>query len=149
MGIDVERSHEFEREISHGCEGIKPGWTRVNFNYFISEAVFEYLVTAVHLVAEFGHRLLPLYRFEASSGLWQHRIGAVEPPLRLGQLHYDADGRLTYPVHHDRASEAALGGYLDSARELFDSLAEPELLDAVPGGSVDFEQLRWFEVARH
>ncbi len=149
LGIDVERSHEFEREISHGCEGIKPGWTRVNFNYFISEAVFEYLVTAVHLVAEFGHRLLPLYRFEASSGLWQHRIGAVEPPLRLGQLHYDADGRLTYPVHHDRASEAALGGYLDSARELFDSLAEPELLDAVPGGSVDFEQLRWFEVARH
>ena len=32
LGIDLERSHEFEREISHGCEGIKPGWVRVNFN---------------------------------------------------------------------------------------------------------------------
>ena len=148
LGIDVERSHEFEREISHGCEGIKPGWTRVNFNYFISEAVFQYLVKAVHLTAEYGHRLLPLYSFDASSGLWQHRIGAVEPPLRLSQLSYDADGRLTYPVHHDRAPEAALSEYLDSALELFDSLTEPEMLDAVPGGSADFEHLRWFEVAR-
>jgi selenocysteine lyase/cysteine desulfurase len=30
LGIDLERSHEFEREITHGCEGIKPGWVRVN-----------------------------------------------------------------------------------------------------------------------
>ncbi len=37
LGIDLERSHEFEREITRGCEGIKPGWTRVSFNYFISE----------------------------------------------------------------------------------------------------------------
>ena len=35
LGIDIERSHEFEREITGGCEGIKPGWVRVNFNYFI------------------------------------------------------------------------------------------------------------------
>ena len=35
------RRHEFEREIARGCEGIKPGWVRVNFNYFISEAVFD------------------------------------------------------------------------------------------------------------
>jgi len=147
LGIDVERSHEFEREISHGCEGIKPGWTRINFNYFISEPVFDYLVQAVHLTAEFGHRLLPLYRFETSSGLWQHRIGAVEPPLRLDQLTYNSEGRLTYPVHHDRAPESALRDYLASAVDLLNSLAEPELLDVVPGGSTDFEQLRWFEVA--
>lgn len=148
LGIDVERSHEFEREISHGCEGIKPGWTRINFNYFISEAVFDYLVKAVHLTAEFGHRLLPSYRFEPASGLWQHSAGAVEPPLRLNQLSYDADGRLTYPVHHDRAPEAALRGYLESACDLLDSLPEPDLADSIPGGSADFEQLRWFEVAR-
>src|SRR3990170_926452 len=43
LGIDIETSHEFEREIARGCEGIKPGWIRVNFNYFISEAVFDYI----------------------------------------------------------------------------------------------------------
>ena len=39
LGIDIERSHEFEREITGGCEGIKPGWVRVNFNYFLSDTV--------------------------------------------------------------------------------------------------------------
>ena len=58
LGIDLERCHEFEREIGHGCEGIKPGWVRVNFNYFISEAVFDYIVEAVRLVAREGWRLL-------------------------------------------------------------------------------------------
>lgn len=148
LGIDVERSHEFEREISHGCEGIKPGWIRINFNYFISEPVFEYLVRAVHLTAEFGHRLLPLYTFDASSGLWQHKDGPVEPPLRLNQLVYDDDGRLTYPVHHDRAPESALHNYLDEACALIDALAEPDLADAVPGSTRDFEELRWFDIAR-
>src|SRR4051794_7729832 len=64
LGIDIERSHEFEREITGGCEGIKPGWVRINFNYFISESVFHYLVEAVRLVARDGWRLLGDYRFE-------------------------------------------------------------------------------------
>ncbi|MDT4974346.1 MAG: hypothetical protein QOG98_104, partial [Pseudonocardiales bacterium] len=58
LGIDLDRSHEFEREIAHGCEGIKPGWVRVNFNYFISEPVFAYLIEAVRMVARDGWRLL-------------------------------------------------------------------------------------------
>ena len=148
LGIDVERSHEFEREISHGCEGIKPGWTRINFNYFISEPVFNYLVRAVHLTAELGHRLLPSYRFDAATGLWHHMDGAVEPPLRLAHLHYDDAGRLTYPIHHDRAPESALEDYLAFACDLLDGLGEPDLAEAVPGGSADFEQLRWFDVAK-
>ena len=64
LGIDIERSHEFEREIAGGCEGIKPGWVRVNFNYFVSDAVADYLVEAVRLVARDGWRLLGDYRFD-------------------------------------------------------------------------------------
>ena len=94
LGIDIERSHEFEREITRGCEGIKPGWVRVNFNYFISEVVFGYLLEAVHLVADQGWKLLGDYRFDPATGLWRHRRGPVEPPLRLHALRYDADGRL-------------------------------------------------------
>ena len=83
LGIDLERSHEFEREITGGCEGIKPGWVRINFNYFISEPVFEYVVHAVALIADHGHKLAPQYRFDPMTGLWRHRAGPVEPPLRL------------------------------------------------------------------
>src|SRR6185312_6648650 len=80
LGIDIETSHEFEREIARGCEGIKPGWIRVNFNYFISEPVFEFLLDAVDLVASDGWRFLPDYAFEPATGLWHHRAGRPEPP---------------------------------------------------------------------
>jgi selenocysteine lyase/cysteine desulfurase len=145
LGIDLERSHEFESEITRGCEGIKPGWVRVNFNYFISDEVFRYVVQAVALVADHGWRLVPEYRFDLASGRWRHKDGPVEPPLRLAQLHYE-DGVLTYPRHDDRAPESALAGYLTYAHDLMESLPEPG--GDVEGSRVtaDFEHLRWFEL---
>ncbi len=145
LGIDLERSHEFEREITHGCEGIKPGWVRVNFNYFISEEVFEYIVRAVALVAEHGWRLVPDYRFDVASGRWRHKNGPVEPPLRLSQLNY-VDGVLTYPRRDDRAPESDLAGYLTFAQEHMTSLPEPGADVDAHKVSADFEHLRWFEL---
>ncbi len=146
LGIDIETSHAFEREISLGCEGIKPGWIRVNFNYFISEAVFEYLVSAVALVARDGWRLLPWYRFEPATGLWRHATGSPEAPMSLHDIRYDGGG-LSYPAHRHREPESRLTAHLDeAARILADPVAvlgpapdlEPLDVDA------DFESLRWF-----
>ena len=148
LGIDLERSREFEREIVHGCEGIKPGWVRVNFNYFISEAVFDYLVEAVLLVARQGWRLLGAYRFDAVRGLWVHHDGPVEPPLRLAQVTYAPDGAMRYPRHGDTAPESALHQYLEDAR-LHLATAEPPDTDGAAGSmSADFERLRWFDLPR-
>jgi selenocysteine lyase/cysteine desulfurase len=146
LGIDIERSHAFEREIARGCEGIKPGWVRVNFNYFISEVVFDYLLEAVHLVADQGWKLLGDYRFDPARGLWRHRRGPVEPPLRLRDVGYDPQGRLRSPAVHATASDDTLAGYLDQARRLL--AARPAAGDGaagpLPGLSADFEALRWF-----
>jgi len=146
LGIDIDRSHEFEREIARGCEGIKPGWVRVNFNYFISEAVFEYLLDAVHLVADQGRKLLTDYRFDPASGLWRHRRGPVEPPLRLHGLRYDEQGRLRFTSSHPKAHDSALAGYLEEARRLLAARPASPGGDtpAPPGMSADFEALRWF-----
>jgi selenocysteine lyase/cysteine desulfurase len=146
LGIDIERSHRFEREIARGCEGIKPGWVRVNFNYFISEAVFDYLLDAVHLVADQGRKLLVDYRFDPASGLWRHRDGPVEPPLRLDGLRYDEWGRLRFTSAHATAGDAALPGYLEQARRLLAARPAPPHGDPRPlaGLSDDFETLRWF-----
>ena len=149
LGIDLERSHEFEHEITQGCEGIKPGWTRVSFNYFISEAVFQYLVAAVDMVAEHGWKLLPEYRFDPASGLWRHMHGPVEPRLRLGQLRYDTStGDLVVPrLGHDRAPESELIGYLEEARERFGAVtAAAHAAPAAGRLSAEFEHLRWFEL---
>ena len=151
LGIDLERSHEFEREITGGCEGIKPGWVRVSFNYFISDAVFRYIVRAVTMVAEHGWKLVPQYRFSIESGLWRHENGPVEPPMRLAQVFYDAEGRLSYPRHQERAPESVFEGYLAEAEALFDSLLDPYASGepshvADERVSEDFEHLRWFDL---
>ena len=124
LGIDLERSHEFEREITGGCEGIKPGWVRVNFNYFISDTVFEYVVEAVAMVADHGWKLLPHYRFDPATGLWRHHDGPVEPPLRLHSSRYDDDGVLRYPHHDDRAPESMLAEHLAEAHAIFAALPD-------------------------
>jgi selenocysteine lyase/cysteine desulfurase len=151
LGIDIERSHEFEREITLGCEGIKPGWVRVNFNYFISEAVFAYVVDAVALVADHGWSLMTDYRFDPATGMWRHRGGPVEPPLRLTDVGYDADGVLRYPAHSETAPESVLVDYLAQARAIFASRADrgEPAADVPLGGhglSADFEGLRWFDL---
>jgi selenocysteine lyase/cysteine desulfurase len=143
LGIDLETSHRYEDEILHGCEGIKPGWVRVNFNYFISEDVFEFIVGAVEMIGNRGWTLLPYYTFDPNSGIWRHRDGLAEPPLSLQDIDY-RDGSRRYSFNTDSAGEDALAGYLAEADRLF-----TDAEDAHPAGEhVDlgegFEALRWF-----
>ena len=146
LGIDLERSHDFEREIDRGCEGIKPGWIRINFNYFISEEVFEYIVRACLMIADEGWKLLPQYIFDPLTGRWRHKEGAVEPTLRLEDVTFGASG-MQYEVHAVHADESALGDYLKKAKSLFENLPQPDL-ETVPHWDSDtFEGLRWFDVA--
>jgi selenocysteine lyase/cysteine desulfurase len=144
LGIDRERSLRFQSAILHGSEGIKPGWVRVNFNYFISEAVFAYLLEAVRLIADQGWRLLPHYEFELETGLWRHRERRPFAGLSLDDLSY-ADGRLAYPSRRLAAPESAYPGYLEEARRLFAAAAvEPLPSGATIALTPDSELLRWF-----
>jgi selenocysteine lyase/cysteine desulfurase len=145
LGIDLDTSHEFERQITAGCEGIKPGWVRVNFNYFLSDAVVDYVIEAVTFVARHGHQLLSDYHFDVASALWRHRGGLVEPPLRLSQLSYDADGKMSYPRRAERAAEAELQRYLAEAAALVETTGD-SASDAEAAVSADFDALRWFDL---
>jgi selenocysteine lyase/cysteine desulfurase len=145
LGIDLITSEEMEREIVAGCEGIKPGWVRVNFNYFISETVFDYILEAVHLVAAEGWRLLPHYRFDPLTGEWRHRDGQPDAAMRLSDITYRS-GKMEYRSRHATETEYALDGYLEAARGLFAGAHQAAQGIAVedPPLSDDFEALRWF-----
>lgn len=144
LAIDAVTSRALRDEIVHGCDGIKPGWARVNFNYFISDTVRDYLVDAVDLIATHGHRLLSDYRFDPHTGQWHHHAGAAGPPLRLTGVRFTADGRVSAPaVRHRRLEEEALSGQLECARQVF--VSRPDRLDDGPTGlPADFERMRWF-----
>jgi selenocysteine lyase/cysteine desulfurase len=143
LGISLDRSAEYEHEITRGCEGIKPGWVRVNFNYFISEPVFRYLVEAVDLIARDGWALLEDYTFDLASGLWRHRLGPVEPPVRLRDLHYDETGALVFPHHEDRAGEEALRDHLEEGRALL-ARARDRVHGPAAELAPELAHLQWF-----
>lgn len=145
LGIDLERSHEFEREISVGCEGIKPGWVRVSFNYFISDVVADYIVQAVRMVARDGWRLLGDYRFDPVSGLWRHRGGLVEPPNRLADVRFGDEG-VRFPPGGTTGGEELLARHLTDAAAILAAATEPDLSDHPANVSADFEHLRWFDL---
>jgi selenocysteine lyase/cysteine desulfurase len=144
LAVGPAESDAFRDEIvGCGYEGIKPGWCRVNFHYLMSPAVRDYVVEAVELVAAHGHRLLPDYRFDPRTGLWRHIRTPDEPPLRLGDLGYDADGRLTRPAAPPRMGEEALAAHLADARSLLAARAD-HVPDGPTGMPDSFETLRWF-----
>ena len=139
LGIDLETSHRFEHQITLGCEVIKPGWVRVNFNYFISEEEFRFIVEAVALIATHGWRMLPLYRFETETALWRHRDGIPEPPMSLHEVDFTGD-TVSGEVHRQPATR--FPDYLAEAAEIMTSTT-PELVDGNPLPA-DAESLRWF-----
>ena len=146
LGIDLATSHRFEQEILLGCEGIKPGWVRVNFNYFISETVFQYILDAVELVATDGWRLLPQYRLEPSTGLWRHVGGATVPPLSLEDIRYEG-AAMRYDARRTTLPESALAGHLAGARAMLASspitVERPQAAEDL-GVDQQFHDLRWF-----
>jgi hypothetical protein len=145
LGIDIDRSHEFEREITGGCEGIKPGWVRVNFNYFLSDTVADYLVEAVRMVAHDGWRLLGDYRFDTTTGRWRHRDGLVEPPISLRAISYDG-GVASMPSERMTGGEDLLAQQLEDAAAILAAADGPDLEQHPGQVSPDFEHLRWFDL---
>ena len=143
LAIGLARSHALREEIGHGCDGVKPGWTRVNLNYFISEATAGYIAAAVELIAADGYRLLPDYRFDPRTGLWRHAAGTPRPPITLADVGYGPDGEMTYPRRRGQAGEETFPGYLAQARAIL--AARPARLGEGPTGlPPEFEALRWF-----
>lgn len=141
LGIDLETSHQFEEVIAQGCEGIKPGWVRVSFNYFISEEEFGFILDAVHLVATEGWKLLPRYLFDPVTGVWRHGAGLPEPPMSLTDLAYP-DGMPHFVNRQYSEPLARLADYLQAARRTLDGVGPASCPPVVL--PEEAEQLRWF-----
>jgi hypothetical protein len=144
--IDDVWSERMHAEASLGHVGAKLSFVRLGFNYFTSEAVFDYILRAVHLVANEGWKLLPLYRFDPESGLWHHRSGKPRPSRSLADLSFAAEILLESDRRRATEPESTLGRYLEEARRIIG-----EVEDAPPRGpfvdpfvSPEFERIRWF-----
>jgi len=78
--------------LENGENAAKPGWARVNFNYFIDDAEAKFIRDAVLQIASVGWRLLPLYQINPKSGQFVHRSFERFDTLRsLAELQFLGD----------------------------------------------------------
>jgi len=138
--IDELWSRRMHAEVGRGHLGAKLAFTRLSFPYYTSDAAFAYVLAAVHLLADQGWKLLAQYRFDADSGLWEHRD-------RPGGAADGLAGLLHAPARRfARAPESVLPAQLNIARSILRAAgAQPaaERHDGTPC-SPDFERIRWF-----
>jgi selenocysteine lyase/cysteine desulfurase len=139
-GIDEGLSARMQAEAVDGHMGAMLGFTRLTFNYFMSERAFAYILDAVHLLADHGWKLLPLYRFDPVSGLWRHRADSSDARPNL------ADMLTATTAAPATAPESALAGQLDAARRIIADVETHPPSNSISSGVVgeQFERIRWF-----
>jgi selenocysteine lyase/cysteine desulfurase len=145
--IDDEWSARMESQAGQGNLGAKLSLTRLGFNYFTSEAVFDYVVEAVHFLADEAWKFLPLYRFEPGSGLWHHADGRGREPLRLADVSF-ASGTVAHDARAPMQATGAFRDHLAAARRLARELeASPPSPVPDPPLPREFELARWFPLS--
>jgi hypothetical protein len=142
--IDREWSEWMDEQATAGNLGAKLSLVRLGFNYFTSEEVFDYVLRAVHFLADEGWKLLPLYRFDPESGLWQHRDGASRQ-LRLEDVSFGS-GRLEIANHERSSNPGTFEAHLREAQRLVAQLEGDPPVEALGDAplSDEFERGRWF-----
>ncbi len=145
LGVGAATSRAYVAAVEKGFVSLKPGWARVNFNYFISHAEFEYIVQGVDLVASHGWALMADYKFDIVSGQWHHKKGHAHEPMHLTDVRFES-GRISYPSKHARLPESALADQLARGRSILN-----EAVKNAPHVKVDrydvneeYNRLRWF-----
>ena len=99
LGIDRTRADAFRDAVLGGFEAVKPGWTRINFSYFIEPAEFEFLQGAIEFIADHGERFVNEYRCDWHSGAWHHPRDEAQPGL-LALASRPAPCSVPSPVSH-------------------------------------------------
>lgn len=115
LGMDMTYSKALESLILEGYMVLRPGWVRLNFNYFIDEMTFDYLVSAIELIAEHGWRLLPFYCFDKTAGVWRYQNKKLNLPVSLDDVQFDATE--VKPLLQPNDNSIALQDYLLQAEQ--------------------------------
>ncbi|MAA65031.1 MAG: aminotransferase [Alteromonadaceae bacterium] len=141
LNMDMAYSRALDKQVIAGHMILRPGWVRLNFNYFIDESTFEYLIRAVELVAEHGWRLLPYYAFDTQANVWRYQ--GSETPLITQWQDIDFEEMDKRSPGAPATADKTLPDYL--------AIAEKTLTDTRDQATVyslelpeEAEALRWF-----
>ncbi|KAG2615223.1 hypothetical protein PVAP13_3NG070100 [Panicum virgatum] len=89
LNIDHELSLRIRSMILKGYNGLKPGWTRLrrlSFSYYLSKEEFKFILAAIEFIGSYGHRFLPLYKFDWITGDWTFHKQAIKYQIMKEEL---------------------------------------------------------------
>ena len=138
LGMSMTYSKAIEAQIFKGAMILRPGWVRLNFNYFIDEETFDYLLCAIELIAQFGWRMLPYYDFNTNDGVWRYQAKKVKPAVQWQDFDF-----MSGTAQAEQAQSFALKGLLQLAKkELSRERSDCQTFSISLSPQV--EDLRWF-----
>lgn len=135
------------------AEGLRPGFARLAFPYFMSEAEVAFVLEALKMVATEGWKLLPQYVLNPDTGEWRHHTNSVFKERKwLGSIRY-TDGRMNATERRVSGSGVFPQTYSDclqTARNIFNRARKmaqryPLQIDKSFNFACErMEALRWF-----
>lgn len=140
LAMDMDYSKAIEVEIASGNMIMRPGWVRLNFNYFIDEQEFEYLLRAIELVAEHGWRMLPFYHFDRAAGVWCYQGERMTLPEDMNAFSF---GDLDHAKKVSSVARVPLDGQLELASDELRRKGRAEPVSEI-NLNARCEALRWF-----
>ncbi|KAG0492306.1 hypothetical protein HPP92_005704 [Vanilla planifolia] len=124
LGVEESLSLHIRSLIEKGYNGLKPGWTRVSFAYYLTKEEFAFILDAIEFIASYGHRFLSLYHLDWMTGDWTiNRRALGHHLLRKESLVWLKDG------HRKKKSHSWFGSYMKDAQRIARSL--PSILNPV------------------
>lgn len=86
LGIWQKMINEYTAALEDGLMLLKPGFTRFSVTYFMENDEIDYILKAIHYVADHGWKFLSQYRCCLKSGDWVHISTTVDSLKHLNQF---------------------------------------------------------------
>ncbi|KAM3371464.1 hypothetical protein ACQJBY_018720 [Aegilops geniculata] len=137
LNVDNELSLRIRSAVLEGYSGLKPGWTRLSFSYYLSKEEFKFILSAIEFIATYGHRFLSLYKFDWITGNWTFRKHAVKYHIMREELSLHIEPlkqindqpKLAYMMDKPAVNDKKFQSYLDSANKI--ALSMPDISNQI------------------
>ncbi|KAI3910062.1 hypothetical protein MKW92_042016 [Papaver armeniacum] len=131
LGVGEILSLAFRATIKKGYHGIKPGWARISFPYYMSREEFDFILSSLEFISKYGDRFLPLYSFNWKTGQWTFRRKSINADVvwdnqKLVQLIFKLFNQPKNMITIDPNDVEVIQSfklYLETAKDIADSLS--------------------------
>ncbi|CAN6344640.1 unnamed protein product [Urochloa humidicola] len=138
LEIENELSLRIRSAILEGYSGLKPGWTRLSFSYYLSKEEFKFILAAIEFIASYGHRFLSLYKFDWITGDWTFRKQAIKYQIMKEELALPTalgESKVADKMDKKHGENHKFESYLESAKKIALSLPDmSQLVVNIPAG---------------